>query len=194
MIVNISRRDTLRAIGGGLFLAFALPGIAEAIEPPDPTIDLGPTPAGADANLNAYIRIAPDGIITMRMPQAEMGQGVYTSLPMILAEELDCDWSHVRVESAPTHEDYERPLGFFGLHGQLTGGSFSVRMYWDILRKAGATARAMLVATCATSSACVSRVRWWSSGKMNTCVLPASRRNAVARWRMRSRSRSKQVR
>lgn len=149
-VVNISRRSALHALGGGLVVAFSLPGVAAALEPPDPTIDLGPDPGpGAEANLNAYIRIAPDGTVTLRMPAAEMGQGVYTSLPMLLAEELDCDWATVRAESAPAHRDYARPLGFLGMQAQLTGGSMSVRGYWDVLREAGAAARAMLVAEAA---------------------------------------------
>lgn len=111
---------------------------------------MGATPgAGVDANLNAWIRIAPNGVVTLRMGAAEMGQGVYTSLPMILAEELDCDWRMVRAESAPADDDYERPLGFLGMESQLTGGSFSVRGYWPILREAGAAARAMLIAEAA---------------------------------------------
>jgi isoquinoline 1-oxidoreductase beta subunit len=149
-LLNISRRDTLRALGGGLVIAFALPGAACALEPADPTVDLGDAPAdGTAAHLNAWIRIAPNGVVTLRMGAAEMGQGVYTSLPMILAEELDCDWEDVHAESAPAHKDYERPLGFLGMTDQLTGGSMSVRGYWTPLAEAGAAARAMLVAEAA---------------------------------------------
>ncbi|MDP2314737.1 MAG: xanthine dehydrogenase family protein molybdopterin-binding subunit [Pseudomonadota bacterium] len=149
-LLNISRRDTLRALGGGLVVAFSLPGLASALEPVDPTVDLGvATPDGAPAHLNAWIRIAPNGVVTLRMPAAEMGQGVYTSLPMLLAEALDCDWAMVRAESAPAHPDYARPLGFLGLESQLTGGSWSVRGYWTPLLEAGAAARAMLVAEAA---------------------------------------------
>ncbi|MDP2309595.1 MAG: xanthine dehydrogenase family protein molybdopterin-binding subunit [Pseudomonadota bacterium] len=149
-ILNISRRDTLRALGGGLVVAFALPGLACALEPPDPTVDLGDIPPeGTASHLNAWIRIAPNGVVTLRMPAAEMGQGVYTSLPMILAEELDCDWKDVHAESAPAHPDYGRPLGFLGMESQLTGGSNSVRGYWPALTEAGAAARAMLVAEAA---------------------------------------------
>ncbi len=149
-VVNISRRGALQALGGGLAVGFLLPGVAEAIEPPDPTVDLGHSASTGDAaHINAWIRIAPDGVVTLRMPAAEMGQGVYTSLPMILAEELDCAWEMVCAESAPAHADYARPLGFLGLEAQLTGGSFSVRGYWATLREAGAAARAMLVAEAA---------------------------------------------
>lgn len=149
-LLNISRRDTLRALGGGLVIAFSLPGAAAALEPADPTIDLGDAPTdGAGAHLNAWIRISPDGVVTLRMGAAEMGQGVYTSLPMLLAEELDCDWEDVHAESAPAHKDYERPLGFLGMTDQLTGGSMSVRGYWAPLAEAGAAARAMLVAEAA---------------------------------------------
>lgn len=149
-MINISRREGLKALGGGLVLAFSLPGVASAVELPDSTVDLGERePDGSPAHLNAWIRVAPNGVVTLRMPSAEMGQGVYTSLPMLLAEELDCDWRSVRAESAPAHADYERPLGFAGMESQLTGGSWSVRAYWPILREAGAAARAMLVAEAA---------------------------------------------
>ena len=151
-MLNVSRRAALQGLGGGLFLAFALPGCAAIIAPHDPTIDLGGLPArGVPVDLNAWIRVAPNGVVTLRVGAAEMGQGVYTSLPMVLAEELDCDWAMVRAESAPAHKDYGHRLQTIPLPltMQMTGGSESVRGYWDILRHAGATARAMLVAAAA---------------------------------------------
>ena len=91
---------------------------------------------------NAFIRIDEQGDVTLVMPQVEMGQGTYTSISMILAEELDADWSRVRVEHAPPNEKlYANPI----LGMQATGNSNSVRAFWTPLRKAGAGARAVLV-------------------------------------------------
>ena len=91
---------------------------------------------------NAFIRIDHSGRTTLVMPQVEMGQGVYTSIPMILAEELDADFSQVTLEHAPPSDKlYGNPV--FGI--QATGNSNSVRAWWKPLRTAGASARAMLV-------------------------------------------------
>lgn len=89
---------------------------------------------------NAWLRIAPDGMVTVMVAESEMGQGVLTSMAMIVAEELDVAWSQVRAEIAPSDPEY----GF-----RVTGGSYSVRGSWDRLRQAGATARTMLVAAAA---------------------------------------------
>ena len=96
--------------------------------------------ASAPAVLNAWIRITPDDTVTLLLSQSEMGQGVYTSLPMILAEELECDWQKVRIEMAPVDEAYQNPA----FHMQGTGGSTSVRAFMQPLRQAGAAAREML--------------------------------------------------
>ena len=91
---------------------------------------------------NAFIKIDRQGDVTLIMPQVEMGQGTYTSISMILAEELDADWNRVKVEHAPPDEKhYANPM----LSIQATGNSNSVRAFWTPLRKAGAGARAMLV-------------------------------------------------
>ena len=91
---------------------------------------------------NAFIRIDRQGAVTLVMPQVEMGQGVYTSIAMILAEELDSDWSLVKLEHAPPDEAlYANPM----LGMQATGNSNSIRAFWTPLRKAGAGARACLV-------------------------------------------------
>jgi isoquinoline 1-oxidoreductase beta subunit len=91
---------------------------------------------------NAFIRIDPAGKTTLVMPQVEMGQGIYTSVAMILAEELDADFAKVKVEHAPASDKlYGNPV--FGL--QVTGNSNSIRAWWKALRTAGANARAMLV-------------------------------------------------
>src|SRR6185437_7519706 len=96
---------------------------------------------------NAFVRIERDGQIVLTMPYVEMGQGTYTSIPMLIAEELEVDLQQVRLEHAPPDEKhYGNPL----LGGiQATGNSNAVRASWQPLRQAGATARTMLVAAAA---------------------------------------------
>jgi isoquinoline 1-oxidoreductase subunit beta len=134
---GVSRRALLTGgLAGGFLLAFHLPLRAgnEPVQPPDVT-------EGKFAP-NAFIRIDPAGKTTLVMPQVEMGQGIYTAVAMILAEELDADFSAVILEHAPANEKlYANPI--FGI--QATGGSTSVRAFWKPLRAAGATARAMLI-------------------------------------------------
>jgi isoquinoline 1-oxidoreductase beta subunit len=134
---EVSRRGLLTGgLAGGFLLAFHLPvrAVNEPVQPPDDT-------AGKFAP-NAFIRIDRSGTTTLVMPQVEMGQGVYTSIPMILAEELDADFAKVVLEHAPPSDKlYGNPL--FGI--QATGNSNSVRAWWGPLRTAGASARAMLV-------------------------------------------------
>src|SRR4029077_1405936 len=89
---------------------------------------------------NAYLRIAPDNKVTVVVARSEMGQGVRTALPMILAEELEADWKQIEIEQA----------GASTLFGdQTTGGSASIRTTWDPMRKAGAIAREMLISAAA---------------------------------------------
>src|ERR1700688_2643382 len=134
---EVSRRDLLTGgLAGGFLLAFHFPVRAgnEPVQPPDDT-------AGKFAP-NAFIRIDRAGATTLVMPQVEMGQGVYTSISMILAEELDADFAKVTLEHAPPSDKlYANPV--FGI--QVTGNSNSVRAWWKPLRTAGASARAMLV-------------------------------------------------
>ena len=107
-----------------------------------PTRGRGEVPMAGTFTPNAFIRIDRTGDVTLIMPQVEMGQGTYTSISMILAEELDADWSRVRVEHAPADEKhYANP----DLSIQATGNSNSIRAFWKPLRVAGATARASLV-------------------------------------------------
>src|SRR5580658_4215100 len=131
---GVSRRSLLTAgLAGGFVLAFRLPVRAfnEPVQPPDKT-------DGKFAP-NAFIRIDPSGKTTLVMPQVEMGQGVYTSIPMILAEELDADWNSIALEHAPANEKlYANPV----LTVQATGNSNSVRAFWMPLRKAAAQSRA----------------------------------------------------
>jgi isoquinoline 1-oxidoreductase subunit beta len=97
---------------------------------------------------NAFIRIDEAGVVTFTCSQVEMGQGVYTSLSMIIAEELDADWNRMRVEHAPANEKlYVNPM----IGVQATGNSNSLRAFWKPLRQAGATARACLVEAAARS-------------------------------------------
>src|SRR5882757_4711692 len=133
----VSRRALLTGgLASGFLLAFHLPvrAVNEPVQPPDVT-------DGKFAP-NAFIRIDPEGKTTLVMPQVEMGQGVYTSIAMILAEELDADLSQVALQHAPPNDKlYGNPT--FGL--QVTGNSNSIRAFWKPLRNAGAGARAMLV-------------------------------------------------
>ena len=89
----------------------------------------------------AFVRIAPDDTVTILVNKLEFGQGVFTSLPMLLAEELDCSWSKVRAEHAPAAQVYAHPS--FGI--QMTGGSDSIASSYNQLRIIGATARSMLL-------------------------------------------------
>jgi isoquinoline 1-oxidoreductase beta subunit len=134
---GVSRRSLLTGgLAGGFLLAFHLP--VRAVNEPAQSAD--------DTNgkfaPNAFIRIDRSGKTTLVMPQVEMGQGIYTGVAMILAEELDADLKQVTLEHAPADEKlYTNPA--FGI--QATGGSTSVRAFWKPLREAGAGARAMLV-------------------------------------------------
>src|SRR6202165_2465831 len=134
---GVSRRGLLT---GGLAGGFWRPShpprraVNEPVQPPDDT-------TGKFAP-NAFIRIDSAGKTTLVMPQVEMGQGIYTAVAMILAEELDADFSAVILEHAPANEKlYANPI--FGI--QATGAPTSVREFWKPLRAAGATARAMLI-------------------------------------------------
>ena len=94
---------------------------------------------------NVWLQITPDERVTIIVNKSEMGQGVYTSLPMILADELEADWKQVQIKAAPARDEYKDPV--WGM--QLTGGSTSVRHMFEPLRKAGAAAREMLVSAAA---------------------------------------------
>jgi len=132
---GLSRRGFLQAgaaAGGGLMLSFNLP-----LEKAEAADTFAP---------NAFIQIGSDGQIVLTMPYVEMGQGTYTSIPMLIAEELEVDLKQVRLEHAPPNEKlYKNPL----LGVQATGNSNAIRGAWQPLRQAGATARGMLVAAAA---------------------------------------------
>ena len=130
---DLGRRRFLQAtaaLGGGLVLGVMLPGCAKRAPAP---------PAGGAPN--AYLRIGGDGSVTMVVPRIEMGQGVYTALPQLLAEELEIPVESLRLEAAPVGAAYTNVM----LEGQVTGGSSSVRDDWERMRLAGAQARTMLI-------------------------------------------------
>jgi isoquinoline 1-oxidoreductase subunit beta len=135
---TLTRRGFLVAsalAGGGLLLSFELPVAASiAVRPDEPF------------KPNAFIAIDRTGIVTITVPVVEMGQGTYTSVPMLIAEELEVDLANVRAEHAPVSRLYGNP----GLGGQqATGASSSMRGLWLPMRKAGAAARVMLVSAAA---------------------------------------------
>lgn len=129
-----NRRSFLKgasALGGALVIAAHLPLARRAMAA---TGDLAP---------NAFVRVAPDSTVTVLIKQCEMGQGVTTGLTTIVAEEIDADWAQMRFEFAPADAKLYNNLAFGPIQG--TGGSTSIANSWDQLRRAGATARAMLV-------------------------------------------------
>jgi isoquinoline 1-oxidoreductase beta subunit len=135
----IGRRDFLKgsAVAAGAFtLGFVIPGKARAG---------ASTGSGGDFTPNAFIRISPDNTVTIILAKSEMGQNVFTALPLIVAEELDADWRRISIEQSGVDPAFNSP--WFPM--MLTGGSSSVRTTWEALRKAGATARAMLLAAAA---------------------------------------------
>lgn len=140
-IVNLSRRDfimTGAAISGGLIIGVYLTGCkkkeVEVAAPNEPFVP------------NAFIRIDPDDSVVLICHKSEMGQGVFTSLPMLMADELDADWNKVRVEQSQVAPAYNHTQ-----YGPMmvTGGSTSIRSEWDRLRHAGAAARTMLITAAA---------------------------------------------
>ncbi len=142
-IINLSRRNFLKTgalMGGGLVLGVYLPSCKSSKEPP--------AKPGTTFVPNAFLRIGHDNTVTIVVHKSEMGQGVYTSLPMLVAEELEADWTTIRVDSAPVAPAYNHTL-----YGPImvTGGSTSVRSEWERLRKAGAAARMMLIAAAAAT-------------------------------------------
>lgn len=135
---QVTRREFLETagvVGAGLVIGFYLPPQRRwaAAAPSEPFAP------------NAWLRIGSDDSVLVVVDRSEMGQGVTTSLPMLLAEELEADWSKIRIEFAPADKAYNNTI--FG--AQLTGGSTSVRAAWTPLRKAGAAAREVLIAAAA---------------------------------------------
>ncbi len=139
MTLELSRRDFVKAglvAGAGLTIAVSVEACGKE----------APPPAGGTAFApNAWIRIGEDDTVTVIVDRSEMGQGVSTSLPMLVAEELDADWATIRYEFAPANAAYYNPASV----GQLTGGSTSIRAAWRPLREAAGKARLMLIAAAA---------------------------------------------
>ena len=145
-IENLSRRRFLQG-GAGLTLGFCLPGIAAAAAAAGPGKAGEGLAAPVSFEPNAFLRIGADNSVTVISKHLEMGQGTYTGLATILAEELDADWAQVRVEGAPA--DAKRYNNLFWGPAQGTGGSTAMANSWEQMRKAGAAGRAMLVAAAA---------------------------------------------
>jgi len=135
---QISRRSfiaSVAAVGGGMSLGLRLPEAASAAEA-----------ATNPAEINAWVVVQPDDTVIIRVARSEMGQGITTALPMLVAEELDCDWNKVRAEFPSPEENLRRKRAW----GEMsTGGSRSVRTSQEYLRQAGAIAREMLIAAAA---------------------------------------------
>src|SRR5437868_2103762 len=133
---GVSRRGFLQTsavASGGLMLGVSLTGVSDALA------------AGTVHTPNAWVHIADDNTITLLSARSEMGQGVYTSMPMLIAEELNVDLRTVKVDIAPPGAVYVNSL----LGAQITGGSTSVRDGWEKLRTAGAQVREMLISAAA---------------------------------------------
>ncbi|WP_396616500.1 molybdopterin cofactor-binding domain-containing protein [Lysobacter soli] len=142
--LNSSRRRFLKStatIGAGLVVAFVVPG-ARRFAQAAPEVAAA---ASTGLEPNAYLRIAPDDSVTVLLAHSEMGQGIWTTLAMLVAEELDADWTRIRVEHAPAAPPFAHTA--FGM--QMTGGSTTTWSEFDRYRQAGATARALLVAAAA---------------------------------------------
>lgn len=134
----LSRRGFLKGsalLGGGLVVAFVIPGAHR--------FAMGAENQGNVFAPNAFLRIGNDNSVTVLLGHSEMGQGIWTGLTMLIAEELDADWSKIRVEHSPASAADYGLAGFGGM--QITGGSTSTWMEFDRYRQAGAAARLMLV-------------------------------------------------
>ncbi|MFM0695737.1 xanthine dehydrogenase family protein molybdopterin-binding subunit [Paraburkholderia graminis] len=152
---GVSRRTFLKfgvsvgaAAGGGLLLGFSLPAVSQDQKSGKSVIggDANEAPQNGVFAPNAFIQIDTAGKVTLVIPKVEMGQGVYTSIPMLIAEELEVPLDTVTLDHAPPDEKlFTDPL----LGGQLTGGSTSIRYAWEPMRRAGATARTLLVSAAA---------------------------------------------
>ena len=138
---QMKRRDFLKtgaAIGGGLLLNLYVPDWAPARAAQSTT---------QPVVLNAFVHIGSDDLVTVISNHSEMGQGIYTSLPMLIAEELEADWSKIRVQAAPVAAAYNHTV--YGI--QMTGGSTTTNSEYDRFRKMGAMARVMLISAAAQS-------------------------------------------
>ena len=146
--IKLSRREFLKisgAVGGGLLIGIHLGGCKQDTPTPEQAVP-APTPGtGVTFEPNVWITVHPDDSVTIRVGSSEMGQGVMTALPMLIAEELDADWNKVNAEFAPVNPAFANPI--FGR--QQTGGSTAIRGYWKLLREAGAAGREVLLTAAA---------------------------------------------
>src|SRR4029453_13324718 len=158
---RLSRRFFLSAsiaAGGGLLLGYSLKSrAANSVFATSPQI----SSSTSDIPLNAWIRITPNDEVTLISSQSEMGQGVMTTLPAVLAEELGADWSRVKVEFSSVAPGYRNPR----INWQFTGNSESTTGFFELLRTMGASAREMLIVAAAK--------RWGVSAE--DCVTDASK-------------------
>ena len=132
-IANLSRRGFLKAgiaASGGLLLGFHVPIYGRRA--------LAATVRSEQATLNSWVRISRDGTVTVIVGQSEMGQGIMTAIPMIIADELEAEWSKVRIEQAPADPAYGDPMRG---GDQSTNGSRSIRNLLTLWRRAGAAAK-----------------------------------------------------
>ena len=140
---QINRRRFIKvstAAGGGLVLGFSF--LASCKKPEQESLFTEIELPKEWTEVNGFIKIGDNGVVTIMSPNPEIGQNVKTSMPMIVAEELDADWDQVLVEQAPLNTEY--------FSRQVAGGSQSIRYGWNDLRTAGATAKAMLVSAAAS--------------------------------------------
>lgn len=145
--LNISRRTFIKAtalVAGGLVIAFSIPH-AKRFLMPGATTDAGKAGDKPLPTPNAFLRIGTDNTITVMLAHSEMGQSIWTTLPMLIAEELDADWSKIKVEHASAAPEYAHTA--YGI--QITGGSSTTWSEFDRYRQAGALTRALLVSAAA---------------------------------------------
>ncbi len=139
---GLSRRAFVQsgaAVAAGLVLGFYLPGNKHR------RAEAASASGASEERVNTWLRIATDGAITIYVARSEMGQGIFTAMPMVIAEELEADWSKMRVEPAPSGPEFN----YSGRPFEVTGGSSSIRSNWEILQRIGATARLMLITAAA---------------------------------------------
>src|SRR3954467_2452246 len=143
----ISRRDFLRISGGaGVGLVLNVGWLPTAAAQGSGAAAVIRAAGVETVDATGFVKIAPDNTVTVMIKHLEMGQGPYTGLATLVAEELDADWEQMRAEGAPANNDLYKNLAF-GIQG--TGGSTAVANSYEQMRKAGATARALLVAAAA---------------------------------------------
>lgn len=140
MKTDLTRRQFLKMTGTGLAIAVATTSTGYRLLSAAELENAGPS-----FRPSVWLEVRPDNSIMVTVNKSEMGQGIYTSLPMIVADELDADWKNVRMEVAPAGDAYKDPV--WGM--QSTGGSSSIRHMYEPLRKAGAAAREMLITAAA---------------------------------------------